>query len=431
MSDLHEVQFTWPSTEPTTVIATGSFDEWSSSVHLVKDESGFHGSAKIPWGQKISYKYVVDSNWVCETNSPTEADDAGHVNNVYTSPPKPVDAVDETAAAVANGAVPAPEKLDSDVPADVDPPQHADTTPAKDTTVSDFVDTVAARDGTSSALGYVASAFGAAVQSQFGVDPINADKIALETPKPDGEFNLPEQAAESLPATATEASPMAPVVPVLIVPVNAAENNTSSTETPAADTVTPPVADPEGSASAVIAETEASRAADSYEAPPTQAATPTGIPPADTSNVLAAPVDAHSAVEPAKVAENKISETSALTAPPSPPTSQPSTTAATGSTIPAEPAVPVVPEQPSTNGLTPKSTSAGISTPTTSAPATPAKKNAHAFPSTEAESPSSSIGSSPSKFGTIGSMRKKRQSIFGKFKGLFGNDKEEKEKEKK
>ncbi|KAJ7667698.1 hypothetical protein DFH06DRAFT_962718, partial [Mycena polygramma] len=196
----------------------------SSSVHLVKDESGFHGSAKIPWGQKISYKYVVDSNWVCETNSPTEADNAGHVNNVYTSPPKPVEAVVDTAAAVTNGAVPASEKLDSD--------GLGPATATFSQLASDFVDTVAARDGTSSALGYVASAFGAAIQSQIGVDPINADKIALETPKPDGEFNLPgPQAAEPSPATAPEVSLMAPVVPVLIVPVNAAENNTSSTET--------------------------------------------------------------------------------------------------------------------------------------------------------------------------------------------------------
>ncbi|KAJ7937347.1 hypothetical protein B0H13DRAFT_209903 [Mycena leptocephala] len=53
MSDLHEVLFTWPSTEPGSVIVTGTFDEWTSSVHLVKGESGFHGSTKIPWDTKL------------------------------------------------------------------------------------------------------------------------------------------------------------------------------------------------------------------------------------------------------------------------------------------------------------------------------------------------------------------------------------------
>ncbi|KAJ6539042.1 carbohydrate-binding module family 48 protein, partial [Mycena capillaripes] len=75
------------------VIVTGTFDEWSSSIHLVKNESGFHGSIKIPWDTTIYYKYVVDSNWVCEITSPTQTDNAGNVNNVYTSPPKPVEAV--------------------------------------------------------------------------------------------------------------------------------------------------------------------------------------------------------------------------------------------------------------------------------------------------------------------------------------------------
>ncbi|KAJ7233142.1 hypothetical protein B0H12DRAFT_1192120 [Mycena haematopus] len=43
---------------------------------------------------------------------------------------------------------------------------------------SDFADTVIAADGTSSALGYVASALGATIQSQIGVDPINGAKVS-------------------------------------------------------------------------------------------------------------------------------------------------------------------------------------------------------------------------------------------------------------
>ncbi|KAJ7233143.1 carbohydrate-binding module family 48 protein, partial [Mycena haematopus] len=89
MSDLHEVHFKWPSTEPSVVVVTGTFDEWRSSVHLVKTENGFSGSVRIPWDTKIYYKYVVDSKWVCESTSPTETDSSGNVNNVYTSPPEP------------------------------------------------------------------------------------------------------------------------------------------------------------------------------------------------------------------------------------------------------------------------------------------------------------------------------------------------------
>jgi hypothetical protein len=102
-------------------------------------------------------------------------------------------------------------------------------------------------------------------------------------------------------------------------------------------------------------------------------------------------------------------------------------------TTPPSSELPVESIKPS-NGTAPTAASADVSSalkpaaPATSAPATPAKKNAHAFPSFEPESASSSTNSSPSKSGTVSSSRKKRQSIFGKFKGIFSSDKEEKEK---
>ncbi|KAJ6516205.1 hypothetical protein C8R45DRAFT_235494 [Mycena sanguinolenta] len=171
MSDLHEVHFKWPSTEPSVVIVTGTFDEWSSSVYLSKTENGFTGTINIPFDTKIYYKYVVDSNWVCETTSPTETDSSGNVNNVYFSPPKPV-AVE---AAVADPVVitdALPENLESSTPAVADPPSET-----KSADHVDFAETVVAAEGTSSALGYVASALGAAIQSQIGMDPINGEKV--------------------------------------------------------------------------------------------------------------------------------------------------------------------------------------------------------------------------------------------------------------
>ncbi|KAJ7283492.1 carbohydrate-binding module family 48 protein, partial [Mycena rebaudengoi] len=89
MGDLHEVEFKWPSTDPSVVIVTGTFDQWSSSVHLVKGDTGFRGTVRIPWNDKIAFKYIVDSVWLCGVDFPTETDASGNQNNVYTAPPKP------------------------------------------------------------------------------------------------------------------------------------------------------------------------------------------------------------------------------------------------------------------------------------------------------------------------------------------------------
>ncbi|KAF8211448.1 hypothetical protein K438DRAFT_43069 [Mycena galopus ATCC 62051] len=195
--DLHEVQFKWPSAEARVVIVTGTFDEWSSSVHLVKNENGFTGSVRIPWDTKIYYKYVVDSEWICESTSPTETDWSGNVNNVYTSPQKPP----ADASVVTNGAI-ATENLEptAAAPAGAASADQTATAEAQEGSTfsqiaSDFAETVVAADGTTSALGYVASALGAAIQSQIGVDPINGAKIVVETPKPDAQFIIPEPPA--------------------------------------------------------------------------------------------------------------------------------------------------------------------------------------------------------------------------------------------
>ncbi|KAJ3776630.1 hypothetical protein FB446DRAFT_607252, partial [Lentinula raphanica] len=81
-----------PYTEPSVVIVTGSFDEWSQSVRLQKREDGFQGTAEITWNEKIAYKFVVDGQWVVNSQEPTEADNSGNVNNVFTAPEKPSEA---------------------------------------------------------------------------------------------------------------------------------------------------------------------------------------------------------------------------------------------------------------------------------------------------------------------------------------------------
>lgn len=44
--------------------------------------------------------------------------------------------------------------------------------------VSNLAETLAAREGTSSALGYVTSGLGVAIHSVVGVDPINANPVS-------------------------------------------------------------------------------------------------------------------------------------------------------------------------------------------------------------------------------------------------------------
>lgn len=44
---------------------------------------------KIPWGQKVSYKYIVDGKWTTTDTQPTELDPMGNINNVYNAPARP------------------------------------------------------------------------------------------------------------------------------------------------------------------------------------------------------------------------------------------------------------------------------------------------------------------------------------------------------
>lgn len=192
--------------------------QWSASIHLTKTASGFEGTTKIPWGQKIKYKFVVDGQWVTHEDQPTETDPGGFVNNVFTAPPKPAELepapatedpvaletpVKEAEVPVTNGhatnghtvatevtedkpaepaaqeeaAASGPEDKEGENNTSAAPnvePKHPAGYPRL---LSDLADTIAARDGTSSALDYVASGLGAVVHSVVGVDPINAQKV--------------------------------------------------------------------------------------------------------------------------------------------------------------------------------------------------------------------------------------------------------------
>jgi hypothetical protein len=195
--------------------------QWSCSVHMTKTPTGFVGTTKIPWGEKIKFKYVVDGKWVLHENQTTETDPGGFVNHVYTAPPAPPAqeapstalnpeqaadsevadsaepdkdkepipnghakngdaAVTEPAEQPAGGIVETPaaeaaEEVKNN--SDSEPKASAIYPPGYPQFLSDIADTIVARDGTSSTLDYVASGLGAAIHSVVGVDPINIQQV--------------------------------------------------------------------------------------------------------------------------------------------------------------------------------------------------------------------------------------------------------------
>jgi len=153
-----------------------------------------------------------------------ETDPGGFLNNIYISPPKPADSIDEpsiigagpvdapvkhtdtnTNGNVANGHPPTEERhetVNDSNEAESSPPQAGAEPAASDsgkatTTLpnsdpkpetlstgypqlfSDIASTIVARDGTSSALSYVASGIGAAMHNMVGIDPINIPKVCF------------------------------------------------------------------------------------------------------------------------------------------------------------------------------------------------------------------------------------------------------------
>ncbi|KAH8920583.1 carbohydrate-binding module family 48 protein [Atractiella rhizophila] len=102
MSAGYEHEFKW-ETDASTVIVTGTFDDWKSTVTLDKLESGgFSKKVTLPHSTKVLYKYVVDGVWKPNDSQPTERDDSGNVNNVFEVPAQSlhIPSVQEVAAAV-------------------------------------------------------------------------------------------------------------------------------------------------------------------------------------------------------------------------------------------------------------------------------------------------------------------------------------------
>ncbi|GAV99458.1 carbohydrate-binding module family 48 partial [Lentinula edodes] len=434
-SEKYQVTFHWPHTEPNSVIVTGSFDEWSQSKRLQKGEDGFKGTAEINWNEKITYKFVVDGQWVVNNQEPTEADNSGNVNNVHTAPEKPL-------APHSNGTLEEPK-------------------PASEP-AADLAAIMAATDGTSSALGYVASGVGAAIQGVIGLDPINPDQMSVKSPV------SPAPPTPNVISTSTEA-PNSPTVssdavhpgvpngtsegsPVLIAESTAAVTAPfePSTHTPANAAPSSPQEPSVDSAPSTETEVPPSEDSRSIEAsthtpavaPATLSSEPSVDTPPATSAGPSVEASTHGPVVVPPSADADFNTTHVVT-----PTSTPAveavttaiavpTTAASNDTEAASSVEPTTPTRKvfpvNGTGDLNASTPAGSPAPrasTSSILSTPSKRNSRilSFPSRGTPTPESSPSS---KFDSP-SIRAKRKSIFGKMsiKNIFGKDKE-KEKEK-
>lgn len=66
------------------VILTGSFDEWSQSILMVRDHANgvFRATVNLDPTQTWYFKFVVDGVWRCSLDFCTETDATGNVNNI-------------------------------------------------------------------------------------------------------------------------------------------------------------------------------------------------------------------------------------------------------------------------------------------------------------------------------------------------------------
>ncbi|KAI9715194.1 MAG: hypothetical protein M1828_001020 [Chrysothrix sp. TS-e1954] len=74
--------FKWehPASE---VHVTGTFDNWSKSVELKKENGAFQKMVSLPSADEdVYYKFVVDDKWITDHTAPSEKDSLGNVNNV-------------------------------------------------------------------------------------------------------------------------------------------------------------------------------------------------------------------------------------------------------------------------------------------------------------------------------------------------------------
>ncbi|TCD70480.1 hypothetical protein EIP91_003241 [Steccherinum ochraceum] len=455
-SDLHEALFKWPHPEPSDVVVTGSFDGWSKTIHLSRTPSGFAAKVKIPWGEKTSYKYIVDGRWTTTDTQPTEMDPMGNVNNVYNAPARPVQPVFQSPPAVlAPAAVtPAPIKPDpkpvektngvlpkaketavgmveaiapgtTDLSEPVETPTEApEPTLAESTTAAVKNAASVASETTTIIASATVSAITAAVSAV-------SSAVAQDKPAPEEEKEVP--VAESAP----EPQPSEPAVvqevsPESVLPPSAA-NDPVAPEVPVS--ILPLAVDVESSSKAPeVAIVEGSATSQEVSPPPVQEVS------------THAPIIVNG--------EATLGEPTTVSLPPVTPSEIPAATpapVANGDSAPEGKDVPAIVETPATNGeskleekpLPTPATKAPEATPV--APSTPAsaptengthshkrlfptlgRQHRHSSSTGSHEYSETSSGSNTLPSRSSSQRKQRKSSFFGKIKDLFHHDHKEK-----
>ncbi|KAI5820806.1 hypothetical protein BZA77DRAFT_348773 [Pyronema omphalodes] len=81
MSGFYTFRWDRPATE---VYVTGTFDNWSRSTKLEKEGDVFTKRVELPTDKNVTYKFVVDGDWVIDPNAPIDTDENGIQNNLIT-----------------------------------------------------------------------------------------------------------------------------------------------------------------------------------------------------------------------------------------------------------------------------------------------------------------------------------------------------------
>ncbi|EJD01256.1 uncharacterized protein FOMMEDRAFT_135492 [Fomitiporia mediterranea MF3/22] len=213
MADFYNLALDWPHSDAHSVIVTGTFDNWTSSVHLNKSDTGFTTSVAVPWDSKILYKFIVDGNWLNHPNQPIETDSNGNVNNVLHTPTKPaVPPPTEGAGVVA----PSKEAIDDKQPgekAEV-PVEVASDVPVA---IQPIVDDSAAKSVESKPVDSEAGpsthtpAVETVTEAPSASEPATTAPVPAPTTSAEPTPSTPPQTRSELPVTT---SPVAPVTPI-------------------------------------------------------------------------------------------------------------------------------------------------------------------------------------------------------------------------
>ncbi|RPD61978.1 hypothetical protein L226DRAFT_535355 [Lentinus tigrinus ALCF2SS1-7] len=221
MSELYEATFRWPHPDASNVIVTGTFDSWSCSHHLAKTPSGsFEGAVKLPWGEKVTYKYIVDGRWTTTDDQATELDPVGNLNNVLRVPARP-----EPEPVPAPAAAPETETGTEKTMAS---PEEA---PATVGTVNGIVET--AKQAAVSMVEALAPGTAETPAETPATEAPPAQTEPVAAPEP----SAVDPAAAEITNTAvlpSEPIPVAPEVPVPVLPLST-EQPSDSTSMPVAD----------------------------------------------------------------------------------------------------------------------------------------------------------------------------------------------------